>query len=381
MRIMMVTNNYTPYSGGVVSSINVSVDQLQRMGHNVIIVSFDFTAQHDEDPHWVQRIWSPIRFMYKSNHMAIAWRPYAQIQRLFARFKPDIVHVHHPFLLGSVAAALARKQRIPVVFTYHTLYEEYAYYIPLPESFVRWATAYLVRIFCKRVHGIVAPSTAIADLLRERATCCVEVIATGLQRDFIPDACIPVHHHERLHLLVVGRLVKEKNICDVLDVAARLVQRGIKFQLTIIGYGEEYVPLTTYAYETLKLPTECVIFVYKPAREVIMQAYKDADLFLFTSRTDTQGLVLAEAMAAATAVIAFDGAGQRDIIKQAYNGFIVNDTQAMVATIEHLDAQRDQLAALKRGAQITAYAYHPERTVQRLFDFYQRVIRKQQAAI
>jgi glycosyltransferase involved in cell wall biosynthesis len=376
MRIAMVTNNYTPYSGGVVSSINVSVDQLQRMGHDVAVVSFDFTSMHTDDPAWVHRVWSPIQFMYKSNHMAIAWRPYTQMQSFFAHFKPDIVHVHHPFLLGSVAATLARKRGIPVVFTYHTLYEEFAYYVPLPEPLVRWATACLVRLFCKRVHGIIAPSKAIAELLRERATY-VEVIATGVQRDFLPDANIPLHHHGPLRLLVVSRLVKEKNIYAILDVAHKLTQQGVAYQLTIIGYGDEYDALHAYAYQKLNLSHEQVFFLHKPARAVIMQAYKDADLFLFTSHTDTQGLVLAESMAAATAVIAFDGAGQRDIVKQGYNGFIVADVDAMATAIAQLDTKRDRLAALKRGAQITAHAYHPERAVKRLFDFYKRVIAMQ----
>lgn len=374
MRIAMVTNNYTPYSGGIVSSINVSVDQLQRMGHDVAVVSFDFTSMHTDDPVWVHRVWSPIQFMYKSNHMAIAWRPRAQLQRFFMHFKPDIVHVHHPFLLGSVATTLARKHGIPVVFTYHTMYEEYAHYIPLPEVLVRWATAYLVRLFCKRVHGIIAPSRAIAELLRERATY-VEVIATGLQRDFLPDVTIPLHHHGSLRLLVVGRLVKEKNIYAVLDVARMLVQRNVAYHLTIIGYGDEYEALKEYAYKKLHLNDKQVQFLHKPPRSVIKKAHQGADLFLFTSHTDTQGLVLAESMAAATAVIAFDGAGQRDIVKSGYNGFIVEDAESMVATIEQLDAHRDRLAALKRGAQITAHAYHPERAVQRLYDFYRHVIR------
>lgn len=376
MRIAMVTNNYTPYSGGVVSSINVSVDQLKRMGHDVVVVSFDFTSMHTDDPAWVYRVWSPIQFMYKSNHMAIAWRPYTQIQRFFARFKPDIVHVHHPFLLGSVATKLARKHGIPVVFTYHTLYEEFAYYVPLPERFVRWVTTHLVRLFCKRVHGIIAPSKAIADLLYEYLTC-IEVIATGLQRDFLPDASIPSHHHGPLRLLIVSRLVKEKNIYAALDVAHKLAREGVAYTLTIVGYGEEYQPLQTYAYQYLKLSHRQVSFLYKPDCSIIMQAYKDADLFLFTSRVDTQGLVLAEAMAGATAVVAFDGPGQRDIIKQGYNGFIVADVDAMVATIMQLDGQHDRLMALKRGAHVTAQAYHPERTVRRLFDFYQRVIHMQ----
>ena len=107
MRIFFVTNTYTPYSGGVVQSITALVDELRKQGHEVFIITLTFLDKHN-DPEYVIRIPCPIRFMYKKNHMAIAWRPTYNIQSLIERYKPDIIHIHHPFLLGAQHANCGR---------------------------------------------------------------------------------------------------------------------------------------------------------------------------------------------------------------------------------------------------------------------------------
>ena len=169
-------------------------------------------------------------------------------------------------------------------------------------------------------------------------------------------------------------MVKEKNITALLDVAHTLIDHNVDFSLQLIGYGTDYEALQEYAYQKLTLPKERVSFVHKPPQSVIVQAYSDADLFLFSSSNDTQGLVLAEAMAGGTPVIAFDGPGQRDIIKQGENGFIVADEKEMAETIMHLSNNRKQLAALSEHAWQTAQAYQPERLSKRLVQFYRQIM-------
>ena len=168
MRIVMVTNNYTPFSGGVVSSLNAFIGALQAQGHHVTLVTLNFLGDAHDDPVWVKRIWCPIRFMYKTNHMAIPWRAKAQLNNIISQIRPDIVHVHHPFLLGPAANAIAKKQHIPVVFTYHTVYEAYSHYIPMPKWLVkRWITS-LVLSFCHAVDGIIAPSGYMFRYLKQK---------------------------------------------------------------------------------------------------------------------------------------------------------------------------------------------------------------------
>src|SRR5438445_2313782 len=126
MRIFFVTNNYTPYCGGVISSITATSDALRAQGHEVFIITLDFLGKNDKpqaqsalvtaDPDYVIRITCPIKFMYKKNHMAIPWRPTHAITQLLKKYKPDIVHVHHPFLLGVSALRAARAYDVPCIF-------------------------------------------------------------------------------------------------------------------------------------------------------------------------------------------------------------------------------------------------------------------------
>lgn len=366
----MVTNNFTPYTGGVVSSIKALVSELQRSGHSVMLITLDFTSDND-DPSWVKRIYCPIRFMYKTNHMAIPWRAKAQIAHIMALHQPDIVHLHHPFLLGSIAYKLARSHKIPVVFTYHTIYEAYAHYVPLLPPFL---TADIIKrhvlSFCTQVDGIIAPSSYINDYVTQYTTKPAVTIPSGLQPQFIGATVVKQSHNEPIRLLVVSRMVKEKNIESILDVAQKLTQSKIAFRLVLIGYGGQYEALQSYAYQTLHLSPEQVLFVHKPPREIIIKAYQEADLFLFSSSTDTQAIVLAEAMAQGTPVIALDGPGQRDIIKEGINGHIVQTSDQMAEHIEQLACDRRRLKQLSDGACSTSQEYHPAKIAQRCVQFY-----------
>lgn len=370
MNILMVTNNFTPYTGGVVSSIKALVDELQKSGHSVILITLDFTGNND-DPPWVKRIYCPLKFMYKTNHMAIPWRAKSQITNIMAGYKPDIIHLHHPFLLGSIAYKLARTHKIPVVFTYHTIYEAYAHYVPLLPRFL---TADIIKkqvlYFCTQVDGIIAPSSYINDYVSQYTTKKTVTIPSGLLPQFMGATVIKKPQNEPIKLLVVSRMVKEKNLESILNVAQKLAQSKVAFRLVLIGYGGQYELLQSYAYQTLSLSQEQVIFVHKPSKEVIAKAYQEADLFLFSSQTDTQAIVLAEAMAHGTPVIALDGPGQRDIIKDGLNGYIVQTDDQMVKEIEQLAFNRALLDQLSGGAHKTSQDYHPTKVAERCVQFY-----------
>ena len=374
----MVTNNYTPYQGGVVSSINATVAALQRCGHRVTIITLDFLGEAHQDPAWVIRLQCPIKFRYKKNHMAIAWRAKKQLRSIIAALKPDIIHVHHPFFLGYMAAEIAKSQSIAVIFTYHTIYEAYAHYIPLPEQLTRPIIRHKVLSFAKQINGIIAPSTAIQHYLQQMdVKTPVRIIPSSLQDIFFSSKRdVASADTAGLHLLTVGRMVKEKNVEFLLRVAAALQEAAIDFRFTLIGYGAEYERLQCYAYQELLLSSDRVVFVHQPSQDMLLEAYQKADIFLFASQTDTQGLVLAEAMVSGVPVIALEGPGQRDIIRQGENGFIIADEQAMVAQIVTLSKNRSLLASLAQGALQTGQLYRPENLAQRVTAFYQEIREK-----
>ncbi len=374
MRIAMVTNNYTPYSGGVVSSINAHLYELQK-DHEVFLITLNFLGKKHRDATWLKRIWCPIRFGFNTIHLAVPWRPTKQIAQLLQDIQPDIIHVHHPFLLGPAAYTFAKQHKVPIVFTYHTIYEAYAHYLPLPQFLTRPIIKRISLNFCNKMDAIIAPSAFIKEYLQTNGvTRPITVLPSSLQRQFIqPKRTEQMATDAPLSLLVVSRMVKEKNIEVTLRVVQQLLAQDQPITLTLIGYGMWYEKLKSYAYETLKLPEDKVQFIHQPPKAVIAAWYHKADLFLFTSQTDTQGLVLAEAMAGGAAVVALDGPGQRDIIKQGTNGYIVADEQEMVALIKQLSNNRQQLQALSAEAWQTSHAYQPDRLGTRLVAFYREM--------
>lgn len=216
MDIVFITNNYTPYSGGVVSSINATTQALHQAGHTVSIIAPDFLGTQHNDPEYIYRITGPIRFKFKGNHMMIPWWPCRQVMNLIKKLKPDVIHAHHPFGLGKAGLYAARKLNIPIIFTYHTLYEEYAHYVPLPHFITKPLVTKSVLSFCNAVDGIVAPSDAVQDyLVSKKINTPVVSIPSGLQRIYFNQIIkkIMLQKHLIFCLLVVLHKKKISHFC------------------------------------------------------------------------------------------------------------------------------------------------------------------------
>jgi len=373
-RILFVTNNYTPYSGGVVSSIQSSTQELQKRGHTIHIVTLDFVQAKNNDPDFVIRIPCPVKFHYKTNPMAAPWRPTHNLLEITKTIKPDIIHAHHPFLLGSSAVQVAKRMNIPVIFTYHTLYEFYDHYVPLPRQLTHWALKRIVPAFCSKVNGIIAPSSAIKFMLDDlKINKPIIILPSSIQAPFLPsNTFIPKPSRKPFHLLHVGRFVKEKNVPFILDLMKRLPTD--QYTLTMIGYGEQFEEIKSYAFQTLQLQSEQIRFIHKPEKNMIAQAYKDADLFIFSSLSDTQAIVLAESMASGTPVLALDGPGQRDIIVQENNGFIAHDAREMIEHINQISSNKTLHEKLQYNAWHAAQKYTPDNITEKLLKFYETIM-------
>jgi len=379
LRILFVTNNYTPYSGGVVSSINAFADELRQQGNAVFIVTLNFLGAQHKDPSYVFRMPCPIKFLYKNNHMALPLRAYSHMKQLVRELRPDIIHSHHPFLLGKTAVRVAQEFSIPIIFTHHSLYDYWSYIVPLPSvvtcPFIR---AYVKR-YCGQVNGIIAPSKAIKEyLLQQGIKTPIVVIPSGLQGSFLPAVEFKVKKpvvHCHFHLLSVSRFSEEKNVSFLVKLIAELIKENQHYRMTLVGYGQLWKCMKEYAYRQLGLTSERLRFIHRPPREQLVQIYREADLFVFSSQADTQGLVLAEAMAAGVPVIALDGPGQRDIIRQGKNGFIVYSMQEMIDLIRKLAQKNSDLKQMHYSAWQTARRYKTSCLTTHLIKFYKQIIK------
>lgn len=368
LSIVLVTNNYTPYQGGVVSSIIATRQALEEQGHQVTIITLDFTGkEHNESG--VIRVSSPLRFMYKKNHMAVPFHPMATLSTILDAIKPDLVHVHHPFLLGPAAVQTAQQRNIPTLFTYHTLYEHYLHYIPLPKFLTQPALEARLQSFCKSVDGIIAPGSFVEKQIRAYAPeQKIQIITSCAAPLFFNQKPTVKSLQEPYTLLTVSRFSAEKNIPFLLEVMNSLKKMPIR--LILAGYGSEYEPLKTYAYKTLELTNNQVIFIERPSKQELLTLYEKAHLFLFASQSDTQAIVLAESMSQATPVIALAGPGQQDIVNNGYNGFLVKNKEEMIEKIITTLSDESLWRSLQNNAFLTAQNYTPEVFMQKLLSFY-----------
>ncbi|MFC1841651.1 glycosyltransferase [Candidatus Dependentiae bacterium] len=389
LNIAIVTNNYTPYSGGVVSSIDSLVKQLHSLGHKAFIITLDFLGEQHHDPYYVIRIPSKFRFMYKENHMAIPIHMTNKLEKIITLLNPDIIHMQHPFYICKSALNIAKKRNIPTVFTYHTIYEQYLHYVPTPQFLSRPIVKKIALSFCKKVNGIIAPSNYIHNyLINHNITTNIATIPSGVLPVFIKNQ-LWKKDTDVFRLLTVSRFVKEKNITFLLKLFKKLyvqnqssasemqsiqAKRKNRFIFTLGGYGYEYENLKKYAYKKLKLSPEMVRFEHMPRKKDIADLYCKSDLFLFSSTSDTQGLVLAEAMGCGCPVLALDGPGQRDIIQNGHNGFLCESETDMINKILLIENDRTLQEKLQQGALATSKQYHPTTMVHKIVKIYRELL-------
>lgn len=374
LSILFVTNNYTPYRSGIVSSIDAFRQALNQCGHKVHIATLDF-ASHPADSPYVTRVPCPLKFTYRGNPMAVPWQAKRTLEQLIERLKPDLVHVHHPFLLGENSRQICHAQNLPLVFTHHSQYEQYAHYVPLmPPTLARPLIERMVTSFCNNAHAIIAPSESIKRILITRkVTRPIWVVPSPIRPLFANDieACHLKKHNSLFKLLYVGRLVPEKDIPFIIDACAQLPQE--QYSLILAGYGYYTDQLQSYA-QKHGLAPKCMHIISNPSPADLAKLYQEADAFVFASPCDTQALVLAEAMAAGTPVIARHGPGQDDIVINGYNGFLVNDRPEMVNTLMAIAQNQRLHEELQRGARQTAQSFFPEQLVKKLLTVYETVI-------
>lgn len=369
MKILFITNNYTPYSGGVVSSINATISQLQKVGHEVELITFSFLPDHD-DPAHVRRIPSLAQFKFKTHHAAIPLLPKRFIRKQVEAFKPDLIHVHHPFLLGALGSKVGKEFGIPVVFTYHTQYEQFPLYLPIPKALSSHLIAKRVVGFCNQVDGIVAVGRVVTNFLtNHQVKTPVIELASGLQEHFLVPFS-PKKIKSPFKLLLVTRFSQEKNIPFLIDVLSELPEQ---FTLTLVGFGPLFEAMQQYARD--QGVTDRTSFIHKPSKEQLVNAYQGANLFLFSAQqSECQPQVLPEAFAAGLPIVALPGPGPSECIDHGNNGYLVHSRDEMAATI-HMIAENPPLYSnLRHQAWQSAQQYHPARQVEKLVDFYLSVI-------
>jgi 1,2-diacylglycerol 3-alpha-glucosyltransferase len=332
MRIGFFTDTYTPQINGVVTSIRLFSKALERQGHSVYIFA-PTPRQPADGPHIVRIPSLPFVFQPEMR-MASLYSQHAYT--LVRRANLDVIHSHDPFAVGIFGLAMAKRFRIPYVHTYHTLYPEYVHYV-WETRFTRAMAERLSRDFCDQCDLVLAPSTKIERALIEwGVTSPVRTLPTGVDagrfgtRDIGREARLRerfgIPGDDRL-LTFVGRLGKEKSVDVLIEAIAQVRTPGAR--LLLVGDGPYHEELSHHVAE-LHLEDR-VTFTGYLQREDVVAAYGTSEALFFASTSETQGLVVAEAMAASLPVIAVDDLAVADAVSDGANGFLVGNGPAGLA--------------------------------------------------
>ena len=329
MRVGFFTEVYHPIVNGIVASIDGLAGGLRELGHDVYCFA-PRAPGYEESDGPVFRMPSlplPVPTPYRLTVPVVSRRNrHAIVNRL------HVLHAHSPFVTGWMAVRYARRLHIPLVYTYHTRLEDYAHYVPFDETATRRAASTLTRSFANLAGAVIVPTPAMRERLLELGvTSAVEVIPSGIdlrrfstgRRNQALRHSLGLRDGERM-LLFVSRLAREKNV-ELLVDALMHTRPGAK--LVIAGDGPQRPTLEE---QTARLGlTDRVSFLGAVERDRLPELYASADAFVFASLTETQGLVLVEALAAGCLVLAADTPQNREVLGPA--GRIVDASPAAFA--------------------------------------------------
>ena len=380
MRILKVSDVFFPRVNGVSTSIETFRRDLVALGHEVVLVAPAYggpEAREAADPS-IRRV--PARSVPRDPEDRIM--SFGGLRRTLAELsarKFDVVHIHTPFLAHYAALRFARAQRTPVIATYHTLFEEYLHhYVPLlPRKITGGLARRFSRSQCNELDAVIAPSLAMKQaLLAYGINKRIEILPTGLPAErFRPgDGAAFRRRHNltqgRPLLLFVGRAAHEKNIGFLLEMMLELRNLGSDALLLIAGEGPAADSLRAQA-ARLGLDASVRFLGYFDRSGELQDCYSAADVFVFASLTETQGLVLLEAMAQGVPVVAIPRMGTIDILGPGLGCRPApNDRKGFAQVVRDLLADRAACRALGEEARRYAQTWASITMAQRLSTLY-----------
>lgn len=378
MKIAMMTNNFLPFIGGVPISIQRLSDGLRREGHEVTIFAPAYKEQSDDRD--IMRYRSLIKGIVNGASVPNSFD--RRIECEFAKGDFDLIHVHHPMMIGWTAVYLSRKYHVPLVLTYHTRYEQYLHYIKA--SCFQGAVPFYMRNYISFCDMVFAPTPMMQDYLYQiGCRTRVRVLPTGICDDSFQvdtNAAVALRREilgedqdKKYLFCTVARLAKEKNLEFLFRVLSerKKTKGNSDFRYVLAGEGPEEKHLRKLA-ARLDLEKE-ICFAGRVPNEEIKNYCRASDLFLFSSQSETQGIVLLEAMAAGTPVLAVQATGVSDIVVNGINGFMTDVSETEFGeTLEKM--LESPLSHLKKGALDTAQKYQVQEIARTAADYYKAAI-------
>lgn len=378
MKILMMTNTYYPIVGGLERSIYSFSEYFRSLGHEVLIATPAFGEMPAEEP-GIIRI--PAIRNFAGTVYSVNFPVSTLVTRYMREFAPDIVHSHCPYFMGGYALRISRRYAIPLVFTYHTMFEHYVHCGPLLNAGVKRFLIKSAAGYANLADQVIVPSASVqAILLRRGVTSPITVVATGVdaarfangngrafrEHNKIPAAALVLGH--------AGRLAPEKNLDFLTGCLVEALRQDARIHALIVGHGPaEDMIRDAFALAGLR---ERLHFTGILQRQQLVDAYAAMDVFAFASLSETQGLVLIEAMAAGLPVVALDAPGVREVVVDRRNGRLLKaqERQSFVAALLWALGQApEDIHALKQAARATAREYPIDSAAKHTLAIYEKL--------
>ncbi len=382
MKILMMTNTYAPMVGGIEESIRSFTFEFEKLGHEVFIVAPECEGAPPDEVGVIR-----LRAIQNFNHsdFSVALPMSSLLPELMKTFKPDIIHCHHPFWMGDIALRLSSQYRIPLVFTYHTMFEQHMHYLPIQNEGVKNFIVELFTGYANLATQVIVPSESVRVLLLERGVKTpMEVVPTGVdlqkfskgdgdvirKRLGIPLNAVVIGH--------VGRLALEKNLEFLSRSVAVYLKKETKAHFLLGGEGPLKDAIKKIFDEQGAGKRLHLAGVLKG--QDLVDCYHAMNIFAFASLSETQGIVLVEAMAAALPVVAIDAPGVREVVKDGYNGRLIfgeNQNLFLEALAWCLKQPLSEFEKMKKNATATTKEFSVDLCSKKMLKTYQEVMVKE----
>jgi 1,2-diacylglycerol 3-alpha-glucosyltransferase len=337
LRVLFISDVYFPRVNGVSTSIRTFREDLGNCGIETTLVAPAYDSASADDA-GVLRV-SAARVPLDPEDRRMAWGELTRRLDALAGHGFDLVHIHTPFIAHYAGVRAARRARVPAVATYHTFFEEYLHhYVPLlPRPVSRYLARSFTRSQCAAVQALIAPSEPMRAVLSAYGVRTpVHVLPTGLPADrFTPGNAAAFRRRagidaKRPLVTYIGRVAHEKNIGFLIEVFREVLQAVPEALLVIAGEGPARESLRARV-SSLGLDAHVHFAGYLERQSALLDCYAAADAFVFASRTETQGLVLLEALAQGAAVVSTAELGTRSVLTPASGALIVPEERAAFA--------------------------------------------------
>ena len=379
MNILMMTNTYTPFTGGVERSVKSFSEKYRQAGHTVKIVAPTFEDMPKDEENVIR---VPAIQNFNGTDFSVTLPIPGLLSRELSGFRPDIVHSHHPYLIGDTALRVSAKHNAPLVFTFHTFYERYTHYVPADSPALREFVKSLSTGYANLCDLVFSPSQSVARILKERGVQTdVHVVPTGInipsysrgdgmkirKKHGIPDKDYVAGW--------VSRIAPEKNVLFLSRSLKTFLSKTPDAHFLVVGSGPSREEMQDVFRGTGV--EDRVHFTGVLKNQNLIDAYHAMDVFAFASHTETQGIVIEEAMASGIPIVAVDANGIREVVDNEKNGRLIhgdNKENFCEALSEIHDASKEKRKSLSQNALTTAEKYSESACSSKALESYEKLL-------